>query len=122
MVGISGNVDRRGGNRRVKKPKGFLDNLQVVHDPKFRLPRAVEEQTIGTDKFPLWAGPRGWQTACHNPSVIDAILTGKPYPVRIAKGGSESGKIDFDNWNKPVTITAPSSSVDLAELKALASH
>ena len=32
--------------------------------------------------YPLWAGPRGWQTACHNRSVIDAILTGKPYPVR----------------------------------------
>ena len=25
LVGISGNVDRPGGNRRVKKPKGFLD-------------------------------------------------------------------------------------------------
>ena len=24
LVGISGNVDRLGGNRRVKKPKGFL--------------------------------------------------------------------------------------------------
>src|SRR5262249_58127461 len=30
----------------------------------------------------LWAGPRGWQTACHNPTVIDAILTSRPYPVR----------------------------------------
>jgi anaerobic selenocysteine-containing dehydrogenase len=50
--------------------------------PAFRLPPEVEQRTIGADQFPLWAGPRGWQTACHNPSVIEAILTGRPYPVR----------------------------------------
>ena len=42
----------------------------------------MEKRTIGADRFPLWAGPKGWQTACHNPSVIDAMLTGRPYPVR----------------------------------------
>ena len=39
-------------------------------------------RAIGADRFPLWAGPKGWQTACHNPSVIEAMLTGRPYPVR----------------------------------------
>ena len=82
LVAISGNVDRPGGNRRVKKPRGFSTYLDVLHRPEFRLPRAVEEQTIGAAQFPLWAGPKGWQTACHNPSVISAILTGRPYPVR----------------------------------------
>ena len=42
----------------------------------------MERQTIGADRFPLWAGPDGWQMACHNPSVLEAILTGRPYPVR----------------------------------------
>jgi anaerobic selenocysteine-containing dehydrogenase len=82
LVAISGNVDRLGGNRRLKTPRGFKSYLDILHDPEFRLPRAVEEQTIGAAQFPLWAGPRGWQTACHNPSVISAILEGKPYPVR----------------------------------------
>jgi hypothetical protein len=54
--------------------------------------------------------------------TLYVATSGKPYPVQIVKGGSENGKVDFDNWNKPVTITAPSSSVDLAELKALAGH
>ena len=82
LVAISGNVDRLGGNRRLKTPRGFRSYLEILHDPEFRLPRDVEEQTIGAAQFPLWAGPRGWQTACHNPSVISAILNGKPYPVR----------------------------------------
>jgi anaerobic selenocysteine-containing dehydrogenase len=82
LVAISGNVDRPGGNRRVKKPRGFRTYLDVLRDPAFRLPEAVERQTIGADRFPLWAGPQGWQMACHNPSVIEAVLTGAPYPVR----------------------------------------
>ncbi|MDJ0951538.1 MAG: molybdopterin-dependent oxidoreductase [Alphaproteobacteria bacterium] len=82
LVAISGNLDRRGGNPRIKKPAGFRTYLDLLHDPAFRLPHAVEVRTIGADRFPLWAGPEGWQTACHNPSVIEAILTGEPYPVR----------------------------------------
>jgi anaerobic selenocysteine-containing dehydrogenase len=66
----------------VKAPRGFRGYFDILHDPAFRLPRALEEQTIGADRFPLWAGPNGWQMACHNPTAIDAILTGRPYPVR----------------------------------------
>jgi anaerobic selenocysteine-containing dehydrogenase len=82
LLAISGNVDRRGGNRRVKTPRGFRSYLDLLHMPQFRLPEEIERQTLGADRFPLWAGPRGWQTACHNPTVIDAILTSQPYPVR----------------------------------------
>ena len=82
LVAISGNLDRPGGNRRAKRPKGFRNYVDLLHDPAFRLPLATEKQTIGADRFPLWAGPEGWQTACHNPSVIEAALTGTPYPIR----------------------------------------
>ncbi len=82
LVAISGNVDRTGGNLRVRGPQGFRNYIDLLHMPTFRLPPEVEQRTIGAERFPLWAGPRGWQTACHNPSVIEAVLTGKPYPVR----------------------------------------
>jgi len=84
LLAISGNLDRPGGNRRLKKPVGFHTYLDLLHDPQFRLPADVEKLTIGAERFPLWAGPKGWQTACHNPSVIAAMLTGNPYPVRAA--------------------------------------
>lgn len=35
--------------------------------------RVDEKRTIGGYSFSLWAGPKDWQTACHNPSVIVAI-------------------------------------------------
>ncbi|HEY0910320.1 MAG TPA: molybdopterin-dependent oxidoreductase, partial [Bradyrhizobium sp.] len=82
LVAISGNLDREGGNRRAKRPAGYTTYMDLLHDPRFRLPSDIEMQTIGAAEYPLWAGPAGWQTACHNKSVLDAILTSKPYPVR----------------------------------------
>lgn len=82
LLAIAGNLDRIGGNRRVKRPKGLRTNFDVLFDPAFALPAEVARQTLGADRFPLWAGADGWQGACHNPTVIDAILGGKPYPVR----------------------------------------
>jgi hypothetical protein len=54
--------------------------------------------------------------------TLYVATTGKPYPIQLAKGGSESGKITFEDWNKPVSIAAPDNAVDLAELKAAASR
>jgi anaerobic selenocysteine-containing dehydrogenase len=82
LVAISGNVDRPGGNLRMRTPKGFRTYGELLHMPEFRLDEATAKRTIGAERFPLWAGPKGWQTACHNPSVIEAMLTGRPYPVR----------------------------------------
>ena len=82
LVAITGNVDRPGGNLRVKRPRGFRNYIDILHDPAFALPPEVANRTLGADSFPLWAGPTGWQTSAHNPTVLDAILTGKPYPVR----------------------------------------
>jgi anaerobic selenocysteine-containing dehydrogenase len=100
LVAISGNLDRPGGNRRVKRPRGFRTYLDLLHDPAFRLPLDVERQTIGADRFPLWAGPRGWQTACHNPSVLDAVLTGQPYPVRAMYASGVNILVTYPNARK----------------------
>ena len=82
LLAITGNLDRVGGNRRIKRPAGYRNYTDLLHDPAYRLPRAVEAQRLGAKDYPLWAGVDGWQKACHNPTVIEAILTGRPYPVR----------------------------------------
>lgn len=102
LVSISGNVDRRGGNLRVKKPRGFRDFSQVVHDPAFRLPREIEQQRIGAVQFPLWAGPEGWQAACHNPSAINAMLTGSPYPLRAMYVSGVNPVVTYPDTHKTV--------------------
>jgi hypothetical protein len=43
--------------------------------------------------------------------------TGTPYPVAIARTGTAAGSaITFDNWNKSVTLTAPSGATDFSNL------
>lgn len=82
LVGISGNVDRIGGNRRAKRPNGFKTYSDILFDPRFRLTPEIEAERIGFKEFPLWSGPLGFQMACHNPSVLRAMREGDPYPVR----------------------------------------
>lgn len=82
LVAISGNAGRVGGNRRAIAPAGFRSYLGVLHDPAFRLPPEVERRTLGAERFPLWSGPDSWHMACHNPTAIEAMLSGRPYPLR----------------------------------------
>jgi hypothetical protein len=48
--------------------------------------------------------------------------TGKPYPLQLAKTGTEGGKITFDRWDEPVELVAPAHPVDVSELEAAAKH
>ena len=108
LVAISGNLDRPGGNLRVRKPKGYRSYLDVQKMPEHRLPREVEEQTLGAAQFPLWSGPDSWQNVCHNPTAIEAMLTGKPYPLRA---------LHVSGVN--IVITYPDTQRTIAALKSL---
>src|SRR3546814_13185256 len=69
LLAISGNLDRAGGNRRVKRPKGFINCIEVLHKPDFCLPLDIEKQTIGAARFPLWEIGR---TSCRE-SVCQSV-------------------------------------------------
>jgi hypothetical protein len=49
--------------------------------------------------------------------VLYVASTGSPYPVEISKGGGRGGKIIFNRWNKPVSITAPANAININELQ-----
>ncbi len=44
--------------------------------------------------------------------------TGRPYPIQISKEDADGGKITFDRWNAPVSLTPPANAVDVAKLEA----
>ena len=69
LVAISGNVDRPGGNLRVRTPKGFRNYGDLLHMPQFRLDEATEMRTIGSDKLPAVGRPKG-------------LADGLPQPLR----------------------------------------
>lgn len=82
VLALTGNIDREGSNRASKQLAGFRDYQSIINDPKFRMPLEREQQIIGGKDYPLWSGPNSWAKSCHNPSVIHAINTSEPYPVR----------------------------------------
>jgi hypothetical protein len=44
--------------------------------------------------------------------------TGAPYPLQITKtANGNSGKIVFDQWNQPVSVSPPSNAIDITQLK-----
>jgi anaerobic selenocysteine-containing dehydrogenase len=83
LLAISGNVDIAGGNLLKKNLPGFQNYHDFVDErTDLKLPREVEEKRIGARLFPLWCGVDSVAHASHNPSVIKAMLTGDPYPVK----------------------------------------
>lgn len=82
LISICGNIDVPGGHRLAKRLPRFTSYWDLVHDPDFRLPAEIEYQTLGAEQFPLWSGPEGWAKACHNPTAIEAMIAGSPYPLR----------------------------------------
>jgi hypothetical protein len=43
--------------------------------------------------------------------------TGPPHPIEILLRGQVTGTTTFSEWDKPVTLTAPASSIDITRLK-----
>jgi len=82
LLALTGNIDKEGANRLAKRASGFRDYYTVLSERKFRLPAEIEHRIIGGDTFPLWSGPDSWAKASHNPSLVRAIHTGEPYPIK----------------------------------------
>jgi len=82
LIAVTGNVGIKGGNLEPQYPRGFCDwtGLLVREDLK---PPKRQLKRLGADEFPLFCGPDSlFRPMSHPPTVIKAILTGDPYPVR----------------------------------------
>lgn len=54
--------------------------------------------------------------ATNDGSKLYVAATGKPYPVALLAGkGGQFGKVTFGDWNKHVSLSAPSGAIDLSK-------
>jgi hypothetical protein len=49
--------------------------------------------------------------------TLYVATTGPPYPIQITKKGTGGGTITFSEWDRPVTLTAPTNVIDLEQLE-----
>jgi hypothetical protein len=69
---------------------------------------------------------KGAQTAVRGQKVIAirdkrgetmyVATTGRPYPIEVVGPKSSPGKVDFDEWNKPMPLAAPKNAIDISKL------
>lgn len=52
-----------------------------------------------------------------NGGTLYVATTGKPYPIKVVKNGSDGGQIAFDRFNQPVRLTPPSHAIDISQLQ-----
>ena len=79
LVAISGNVDRPGGNLRMRTPKGFRNYSDLLHMPDSASTAATETSARSAPTASR-CGParRAGRPPATTPPSIDAMLTGKP--------------------------------------------
>jgi anaerobic selenocysteine-containing dehydrogenase len=82
MAAICGNLDVRGGNLISNRPVGFKTRAEIVWKELLLAPE-LENKRIGAHEFPLLCSAQSLGgNHCHPPSVIHAMITGKPYPIK----------------------------------------
>jgi len=50
--------------------------------------------------------------------TLYVATTGTAYPIAIVKAGTNGGRITFDRWNQPVTLSAPANAVNINQLQS----
>jgi hypothetical protein len=48
--------------------------------------------------------------------------TGEPYPLKLRKSGRETGQSTFSDWNAPVSVSAPTNTVEISQLEHKKGH
>jgi hypothetical protein len=48
--------------------------------------------------------------------TLYVAATGPPYPIAVTKTGAGAGRIVFDHWDGPVSVTAPANVIDITQL------
>jgi thiosulfate reductase/polysulfide reductase chain A len=81
LLAITGNIDVPGGNVFESFPPGYQPAFFFLRK-EFRPPPEIEEERIGAREFPLLCGPKSPFGLYHSPTLIKAMLTGKPYPIK----------------------------------------
>ncbi|HNR11947.1 MAG TPA: molybdopterin-dependent oxidoreductase [Thermodesulfobacteriota bacterium] len=103
LQAITGNLDRKGGQFVGKDSKAIITDYEMELNEK--LSSGQRKKQLGSDTYKLMAYP-GWEliekavtklpseyahppvaefgASAHAPAVLNAMLTGKPYPVKAA--------------------------------------
>jgi anaerobic selenocysteine-containing dehydrogenase len=81
LAAVCGYIDVKGG---LYIPKSTIIPEFVIgwYEGLKNLPNSIKKKTLGISEFPLYSGPDADQALAHPNHVLNAILSGKPYPIK----------------------------------------
>jgi hypothetical protein len=87
--------------------RGLLDSALANHGTLVKGPTTTTtegQQVVGV-------------TDTSQATTLYVATTGRPYPVAIVKSGAGGGRVVFDKWDEPVSLTAPANAIDITKLE-----
>ncbi|MGD0658279.1 MAG: molybdopterin-dependent oxidoreductase [Syntrophorhabdales bacterium] len=89
LAAITGSIGVKGGNLLPDPLPGYISTGGIMGH-HCAVSRELAEQRIGSDQYPLISGPEAPFTFVHAALACDAMLNGRPYPLRalVVAGGN----------------------------------
>jgi thiosulfate reductase/polysulfide reductase chain A len=97
LVALTGNIGVKGGNLLPDSIKGFISTGLLRADKRFVLDTAVEEKRIGYRQYPLISGLEAKALFVHPGLAVEAMLTGKPYPLKALYSAGGNPVVNIQN-------------------------
>ena len=98
LIAVTGNADIPGGNY-FRPSFGIVEERELSLVDQF--PEEMTEKRLGASEFPFLCSPVSKRTpGAHMPMVWEAMLTGKPYPVRAMMISGSNSVVSYANSNE----------------------
>jgi len=98
LIALTGNIDVEGGNLLPMHIEGYIPSSALSGAGRWLRPSPeVEEKRIGSKEFPLISGPEARLPFVHSGLALEAMLTGKPYPLKALYCAGANPVINMQN-------------------------
>jgi len=97
---ITGNLDVPGGEK-IQSPMPGVNKRSPEFQCRDRLAEEMWQKRLGADKYKFLCGKAAANPEAHSPEVFQAMLTGKPYPIKAMLFWGCDGQL-FANINEVI--------------------
>ncbi|MCP4752784.1 MAG: molybdopterin-dependent oxidoreductase [Proteobacteria bacterium] len=91
LPGLTGNID---------VPGGMILGMHIVPEASHlreKLPLEQLDRQLGADRFKVLSGRKSFMPSAHIPTVLQAMRTGKPYPVKAFLAFGSNSLVSYGN-------------------------
>ena len=98
LTALTGNLDVKGGNLLPMHMEGYIPSIAIAGAGPWLSPGPeVVGKRIGGKEFPLIAGPEAPLAFVPSPLAVEAMLDGRPYPLKALYAAGSNALVNVQN-------------------------